>query len=110
MGAWIRKFLRSSFLVLSLVALVSGVGGSLISGVWVLVPRADIPSHGSYFKGAMWGLFWACVGLVPYWVFQNLMGDIFVSWARLKNKIWRIWSAVCWAGLSTWVITLGSLM
>lgn len=93
-----KKFAGSSFLVLTIIAMLSGVIGAWLSGMWDLKPpTSDIYSFGDYIHGAKFGSVLASIGLVPYWIFHLIVGDAFSSWANLDNKLRRIAWVVCWA-------------
>ena len=94
-----KKFLQSSFLVLSSVALLAGAMGSLLGGMWDFVPpKEGVYSFGNYFQGARTGALFAAFGLIPYWIFHAVVGDIRHSWADVPYKPWRLLWVVCWAG------------
>jgi len=102
-----RKFFGSSLFWLSLLAILAGAIGALLSGIWDPLPADGVFSYGSYFYGAKSGALWASICLVPYWVFHAVVGDIFVSWEQMKNKLWRVAWVICWAGVPSWLISLG---
>jgi len=104
----IRKFLRSSFFVLSVVALIAGAMGSLMSGMWDFVPpKEGVFSFGSYFEGMKFGAFLAGLGLIPYWMFHAVIGNLRLSWANVRFKALRLLWVVCWAGFLVFFLSRG---
>ena len=92
------KLLNSSFFILTIIAILSGIIGAWMSGMWdFLPPDAGIYSFGSYLDGAGFGSILAIIGLIPYWIFHLVVGDAFYSWANLDNKVTRIAWVACWA-------------
>lgn len=98
-----KKVFESSFLALSTIAILSGVTGAWLSGMWDLTPPdAGIYSFGNYLDGAGFGAILVVLGLIPYWIFHLVVGDAFHSWAEMKNKARRIIWVVCWALFLGW--------
>lgn len=97
------KALKSSFLALTAIAILSGITGAWLSGMWDLTPPdAGIFSFGNYLDGAGFGSLLAVIGLIPYWIFHLIVGNAFCSWSDLDNKIRRVLWIVCWAGFLGW--------
>lgn len=101
-----REFFQSAFFVLTVLALVSGIAGALASGMWDYKPIEGQYSYGNLFAGAKFGIIWAWIGLVPYWLFHAAIRDIFQSWRETKYKIWRVSWVVIWAGFLAWYLSL----
>ena len=102
------KFFRSSFLVLSLIAILAGASGALLSGMFDFKPPPEgIFSFGNYLHGARFGATLAALGLVPYWLFHAVVGDILVSWDALEYKVWRVIWVVCWAMFLAFFLSRG---
>ena len=98
-----KKILASSFFTLTTIAILSGVIGAWLSGMWDLSPPgAGIHSFGNYLDGAGFGSLLAIIGLFPYWIFHLAVGDAFCSWTNLDNKARRVIWVVCWAVFLGW--------
>ena len=99
----IQIFLKSSFVVLSIIAILCGSVGALLSGMWdIKPPPKGIYSFGNYNDGIKWGAFIAAIGLIPYWIFHLLVGDARVSWKELKHRKLRVVWVICWALFLGW--------
>ena len=95
---FMRNLFSSSFIVLTSIAILCGVLGALVSGMWDFVPPAQgIYSFGNYFDGAIFGAVLAAIGLIPYWIFHMFTGIIRTQWKNVSNKKLRIVWIFCWA-------------
>ena len=82
-----NKFFKSSFFILTTIAILSGSIGALLTGAWDLTPPPQgIYSYGNYIDGAKFGAFCAVLGLIPYWIFHLIIGDATNSWKNSKSK------------------------
>lgn len=102
-----NKFFKSSFFILTAIAILSGSTGALLTGAWDLTPPPQgIYSYGNYIDGAKFGAFCAVLGLIPYWIFHLIIGDATNSWKNSKSKKRRIAWVVLWASFSGWFFTM----
>ena len=84
--------------MLSVIVLIAGACGALLSGMWDFQPPPKgVFSFGNYVDGAKFGMTLAAAGLVPYWLFHAVVGNLSVSWKNLRNKVWRVIWVLCWA-------------
>ncbi len=101
-----KKFFRSSFFILTGIALLSGIVGAFLSGWFDVFPDHPMMRSGflQFLDGVSMGVTSTCVGLLFYWVFHILIDDYRESWADMKNKSRRVIWGICRAGFLGWAI------
>ena len=94
--------------MLTAIAYVSGIFGALISGMWDLTPPPKgVFSYGNYLDGAIYSAVFTTIGLIFYWVFHLLIGNLRKPWYNLPDKTMRVTWIVCWPALLSYMFSVG---
>ena len=98
-----KKFFRSSFFVLTVIALLAGICGAFLGATLSLSPTSRLDQALDNFIGSViFGPRPVFFGLIPYWIFHAVIGDITFSWAAIENKLRRVIWVILWAGFLGW--------
>ena len=98
-----KKFFRSSFFVLTVIALLASVSGAFLAATIDTPPKSRLNSAFKNFLGSViLGPMPVFFGLIPYWIFHAVIGDITFSWAEIENKLRRVIWVILWAGFLGW--------